>query len=303
MKVFISWSGEESKQVALLLKGWLKKVLQATEPWMSDVDIQPGTRWSQSIASELQSSGFGIICVTPSNMSAEWINFEAGALSMAIKDGTERKVVPLLIGFEDRGAVQRGPLGVFNALRFIKDDVWKLVLTLNAELPNALDGADLGDLFETYWPKLDAQVEEAKKLDTTPSPAPMSQEDMVKEIHASVLDLQRHFTKPAPAAVPPDPYSKVQNIRDVTAKRDALVRYLSEEFGISKSAAPPTIPLTDRELQIAVMAREGTTNEKIAEALGVSRRTVEGHLYQIFSKLGITSRSEIPAHIGRDNDA
>ncbi|MDQ1623498.1 MAG: hypothetical protein QOH19_1916, partial [Actinomycetota bacterium] len=33
MKIFISWSGEESKQIALLLKPWLKKLIQTSEPW------------------------------------------------------------------------------------------------------------------------------------------------------------------------------------------------------------------------------------------------------------------------------
>lgn len=286
MKIFISWSGEESKQVALLLKSWLKKVLQATDPWMSDVDIQPGTRWSQSIAGELQTSGFGIICITPSNMAAEWINFEAGALSIAIKDGTERKVVPLLIGFHDRGAIQRGPLGLFNALRFTKDDVWKLILTLNAELPNGLDGEDLGDLFETYWPKLEAQVEKLKKIDTAPIPAPMTQEEMVKEIYSSVLDIQRRALKPADTTI-------LGIGLTAAAKRAALLRYIDDLE--TKVSEPDYLKsLTEREMTIALMARDGMSNTTIAEELGIGRRTVEGHLYQIFSKLGVSRRADIP---------
>ncbi|WP_104061124.1 LuxR C-terminal-related transcriptional regulator [Arthrobacter sp. 4R501] len=287
MKIFISWSGEESKQVALLLKGWLKKILQATDPWMSDVDIQPGTRWSQSIAGELQTSGFGIICVTPSNESAEWINFEAGALSIAIQDGTERKVVPLLIGFDNRGAIQRGPLGLFNALRFVKEDVWKLLLTLNAELPNALDGDDLGDLFETYWPKLAAQVEELKKLEKTPSPAPISQEEMIKEIYSSVLNLQHLL----PKALLDPIFTSSQY--EAAAKRDALIRMVGQ-LEVDKYSGTVNSPFTPREIKVATMAREGLSNERIAEELGVSPRTVEGHLYKIFSKTGVTRRSDIP---------
>ena len=56
----------------------------------------------------------------------------------------------------------------------------------------------------------------------------------------------------------------------------------------------PQVPapvLTERERQIAVMAASGATNRDIAEAIGVSVRTVEGHLYQVFLKLGVASRS------------
>ncbi len=51
--------------------------------------------------------------------------------------------------------------------------------------------------------------------------------------------------------------------------------------------------LTPRELQVAGLAARGMTNREIAAKIGVSMRTVEGHLYQIFAKLGITSRAEL----------
>lgn len=51
--------------------------------------------------------------------------------------------------------------------------------------------------------------------------------------------------------------------------------------------------LTQRESQVAKLARRGMANRAIAESMGVSIRTVEGHLYQIFSKLGLSSRNEL----------
>lgn len=54
------------------------------------------------------------------------------------------------------------------------------------------------------------------------------------------------------------------------------------------------VKLTQRELQIAKLASRRMGNRAIADRLGVSVRTVEGHLYQIFSKLGISSRNELP---------
>ena len=42
MDVFISWSGDRSKFVAEQLKGWLKKVIQLINPWMSSADLLAG---------------------------------------------------------------------------------------------------------------------------------------------------------------------------------------------------------------------------------------------------------------------
>jgi DNA-binding CsgD family transcriptional regulator len=53
--------------------------------------------------------------------------------------------------------------------------------------------------------------------------------------------------------------------------------------------------LTPQELQIAEMAATGASNREIGHRLYVSHRTVSTHLYRIFPKLGITSRSQLAA--------
>ncbi len=57
--------------------------------------------------------------------------------------------------------------------------------------------------------------------------------------------------------------------------------------------------LTPQELQIARLAASGLTNKQIAERLYLSPRTVGGHLYQIFPKLGITTRAALRDALGR----
>ena len=57
-------------------------------------------------------------------------------------------------------------------------------------------------------------------------------------------------------------------------------------------------PLTPQELQIAQMAAAGLSNREIADRLFLSHRTVGAHLYRVFPKLGIVSRSELTQALG-----
>ncbi|MFF4761565.1 AAA family ATPase [Streptomyces sp. NPDC001292] len=51
--------------------------------------------------------------------------------------------------------------------------------------------------------------------------------------------------------------------------------------------------LTSQELEISRLAASGLTNKQIGERLFLSPRTVSAHLYQVFPKLGITSRASL----------
>ena len=56
---------------------------------------------------------------------------------------------------------------------------------------------------------------------------------------------------------------------------------------------PEAAPLTPLDRQIADLAAAGLTNKQIGERLYLSHRTVAAHLYQIFPRLGITSRAAL----------
>src|SRR4051812_40799847 len=97
IKVFISWSGDLAKSVAVPLREWLPLLFDRVNPWASDVDIAAGQRSLAQIEAELQDSNFGIVVITAANQHEPWLNFEAGALSKVVQGDIEQRVVPLLV--------------------------------------------------------------------------------------------------------------------------------------------------------------------------------------------------------------
>lgn len=187
MKVFLSWSGEQSKAIAEILRKWIPNVIQAVKPYYTPDDIQKGTKWNSEISAELEQSKIGIICLTKDNLNSPWIMFEAGALSKNLNDS---KVVPLLFGIEP--ADISGPLVHFQAAKFSKSEMKKVIVMMNQELgENGLEKDNLDDCFETYWPKLEQQVVEIMK--STDSATTKVKKRTDRELLEEILSLSRDF--------------------------------------------------------------------------------------------------------------
>jgi DNA-binding NarL/FixJ family response regulator len=60
------------------------------------------------------------------------------------------------------------------------------------------------------------------------------------------------------------------------------------------------VATTPQELRIARLVAECTSNRDVAAQLFLSPRTVEYHLYKIFPKLGVTSRTELARLVALD---
>jgi len=61
---------------------------------------------------------------------------------------------------------------------------------------------------------------------------------------------------------------------------------------VSQTPATLDEPLTERECDILQWAARGLTNKGIGAKLSISDRTVQGHLANIYAKLGVNSRTE-----------
>ena len=155
MKVFISWSGELSKGIAEILRGWLPAVIQAVKPYYSPDDITKGSRWTNEISKELEASRVGLICLTRDNLEAPWLMFEAGALS---KNLDKSKVCPLL--FDVQPTDIQGPLVQFQACSFGKDEFKKVVKMINSELgEGSLPGDVFDSVYEMWFPRLEEKIQ------------------------------------------------------------------------------------------------------------------------------------------------
>jgi DNA-binding NarL/FixJ family response regulator len=71
----------------------------------------------------------------------------------------------------------------------------------------------------------------------------------------------------------------------------------------SQAQSSEPLVLTTAERNIASLVAEGARNHDIARQLGVSHRTVESHLSNIFAKLGIGSRVQLALWISGSSKA
>jgi hypothetical protein len=190
MKVFISWSGQKSRDVAELLGDWLPSVLHAAKPFVSARDIRAGTRWQSEIATELDDTDFGLICVTRENQAAEWLNFEAGALAKSVDFS---RVVPIAIDIAP--AEIPAPLGQFQAIRLNQEDFGDLLVSMNESSSAPISEQNVHRALGKWWPDLKLDLGMVEERDYQSSSVaehpPRSDRELLEEVLDSIRTVNR----------------------------------------------------------------------------------------------------------------
>ncbi|MEW4527912.1 hypothetical protein [Maioricimonas sp. JC845] len=276
MRVFISWSGDLSKSVACTLREWLPGVIQAVQPYVSSEDIDKGKRWSTEVANELERANYGIIVVTKENVGRPWLNFEAGALSRVV---AKTSVTPFL--FRISQSEVRGPLLQFQSTSFSKEDVHKLLASMNGLLEDEqrLAEARLRSAFDKWWPDLEAELDglpETSEPSGQPQVPAVSDRAIMEELLELARSQQRILADPELLL----PYRYL---------RSAMRGLVGRDPRLYRGALHDEIAELDRSL--SKLSRENPDLEDLASTASM--------LHSKFHEL--TARSHIDADLKRRN--
>jgi hypothetical protein len=182
-------------------------------------DIEAGARWSNDIATQLDETRFGVICLTRENLEAPWVIFEAGALSKTL---SKTFVCPYLFGIEPTDL--KGPLVQFQAIKADKGATKKLVHTINRGLDeNALTKNALDKAFDKWWPELEGLLKIIPPAEKDKLP---TRED--REILEEILGLLRNQTRVLSSVEPKEIVSSTHRY-DPGSRMQRIVSLLDDE--------------------------------------------------------------------------
>jgi DNA-binding CsgD family transcriptional regulator len=86
---------------------------------------------------------------------------------------------------------------------------------------------------------------------------------------------------------------------EALAEIDALIGTLANAVAPVPPTPPPTHGLSQREVEVLRLLADGQSNRAIAEALSLSERTIQTHVFHIFAKLRVSSRAAAAAYAVR----
>ncbi len=159
--LFISWSGEPSRAIAALLKDRLPRIFDGRVlPWFSDGNIKPGEEWMEQTLKGLSTVKSGLFVITPSNLNAPWIHFEAGAIVSRLATS---RVYVVLLGINRGDLPANHPLQRFQAVESDRAGFWKLVQDINTHLEAGISDTTLRDLFQKFWKAISVKLRKAGK--------------------------------------------------------------------------------------------------------------------------------------------
>lgn len=176
MKLFISWSGIRSKAMALGLRTWLPDIIQDMEPFMSENDISAGARWGSELTKRLENTDMGILCLTPENLTAPWLLFEAGSLAKKLETS---RVIPYRLNL--KATEIPFPLAQFQSVDANREGTLILLKTLNNSREHPMEIQRLERVFSRLWGDLKKDLVNALSLHTD-RPPERKERDILEEI-------------------------------------------------------------------------------------------------------------------------
>lgn len=152
-EVFISWSGEQSRGIARILKRSIREIVPKATIFMADRYTGVGSRWNIAIAEHLDRSDIGIFVVTPANLRSRWLNFEAGAIAKRLK---RAQVIPLLVGIENRELT--GPLAEFQGLEWSGPSFHRMMKVINRATGSRTKNSRVAKRVRSRWARVNRRV-------------------------------------------------------------------------------------------------------------------------------------------------
>jgi DNA-binding CsgD family transcriptional regulator len=119
------------------------------------------------------------------------------------------------------------------------------------------------------------------------------------EYARALLDLGAALRRANRGAVARDPLRRALDVADACGSPPLVERSRQELRAAGGRPRRPRLlgaeALTASERRVAAMAAEGLSNPEIAQALFITKKTIESHLSNAYRKLGIRSRTELTA--------
>jgi len=163
MKLFISWSKDESKQVAQVFYDHITKVLPAVEPILSS-EMPYGGPWLIQLSKDLSAANCGLVCLTKAALQSSWMLFEAGAIwkeaaqaEAKAENIRSRLWIYVIDPSNDWGTIENSlskePFGLFQHERATEETTKKLLKEVHGELKAGF--WDENSFVKLFWPKMD----------------------------------------------------------------------------------------------------------------------------------------------------
>lgn len=221
MKIFISWSGEDSQQIAEILKDFIQSVIQESEVWISSQNITKGDKWLPNLSERLSEIDFGVSVVTKTNLSAPWLLFEVGALSKSVTS----RVIPILCDNIKPLELTNSPLSQFQYADLSSEEMLKVLKAINSASSNPLDQTRLERAFNVWWPSFSDKVKNIEYMEPDVPNAAVSEESRLTTIESALVFMMKTLQK----------IDRRTQVYDRKTQESTLLTELREAFNPSPS--------------------------------------------------------------------